>query len=410
MAVLILSMPNDFDSHAVQWAIRKLGTDCDILYTADLAGGAEWSCDPEVPCILDTEYRDRRQRFDFDGYDSIWMRRPNITVPRKELADRYERAAAERESSDFTRSIFARIERGKFVASRFGATRICSGKTFQFGVAREVGLPMPPTLISNSPQRILRFYREHGGRIVYKPLVPNLFPRPGGGISPVPTTLIEDEALLRDNDLSSAPGIYQAVVDKVSEIRVTILGRSVFGVEKTFPERSAALDIDWRGMHSGAHYREHQLPEPLAQASIRLLRELGLVMGVFDFITDAAGNYYFLEVNPQGQFLWADQLVDVQLNHLEAMAEFLLSKDPEFRYARKDRVLCSEFNSQVDSVALKAREQQEHYGDLLTFRHGAVTFPLIEPMELPPEVIAAYVEAEQARLAAAALSDSTRRQ
>lgn len=410
MAVLILSMPNDFDSHAVQWAIRKLGNECDILYTADLAGGAEWSCDPDVPATLDTEYRGRRQRFDFDRYDSIWMRRPNITVPRKDLEDRYERAAAERESSEFTRSVYARIERGRFVASRFGATRICNGKTFQFGVAREVGLPMPPTLVSNSPQRILRFFHEHGGRIVYKPLVPNLFPRAGGGVSPVPTTLIEDEALLRDNDLSSAPGIYQAVVDKVSEIRVTILGRSVFGVEKTFPARSAALDIDWRGMHAGAKYREHKLPDNLAQASIHLLRELGLVMGVFDFITDAHGNYYFLEVNPQGQFLWADQLADVQLNHLEAMAEFLLSKDPEFQYSRKDRVLCADFNTQVDSVALKAREQEEHYGDLLTFRHGAVTFPLIEPFQLPPEVIASYLEAEQARIAAATLNDVARSQ
>jgi hypothetical protein len=133
-------------------------------------------------------------------------------------------------------------------------------------------------------------------------------------------------------------------------------------------------------------------------------------MGVFDFITDADGNYYFLEVNPQGQFLWADQLANVQLNHLEAMAEFLLSRDPDFVYARKDRVLCSDFNTQVDSVALKAREQQEHYGDLLTFRHGAVTFPLIEPFELPKEVIAAYVEAEQAKITSAARNDGVRTQ
>ena len=117
------------------------------------------------------------------------------------------------------RSLFARIERGKFVASHFDATRTCSSKPFQFSVAREVGLPLPPTLISNSPRRILRFFREHGQRMVYKPLAANAFQLASGGVSMAPTTLIEDEALLRDNDLTSAPGICQAAIEKKAHRR-----------------------------------------------------------------------------------------------------------------------------------------------------------------------------------------------
>ena len=144
-------------------------------------------------------------------------------------------------------------------------------------------------------------------------------------------------------------------------------------------------------MHTGAVYREHTLPAPIIEQSVRLLRELGLVMGMFDFILDREGNYHFLEVNPQGQFLWADQLAGVQLNHLEGMAQFLLSKDPDFRYAREDRVSCADFDSQGDREKLRAREQAEHYGDVLTFQHGAVSFPVFEPVALSPEAIAAQI-------------------
>ena len=391
MTVLIVSMPNDYESVAVQWALRKLGTDCDVLYTCDLAGGAEWSYRLDAPDTLDTEFRGTSQPFDFQRYSAVWMRRPNIVVPRPALTDRFEQSAAERDCSQFMRSMFARIERGKFVASNVAATRTCISKPFQFSVAREVGLPLPPTLISNSPQRILRFFHEHGGRMVYKPLTANAFLLADGNSTFAPTTLIEDEALLHDNDLTSAPGIFQAAIEKAAEIRVTILGRSVFAVEKSFPRRTAALHVDWRGMHDDAVYREHILPAPIIEQSVRLLRELGLVMGMFDFILDREGNYHFLEVNPQGQFLWTDQLAGVQLNQLEGMAQFLLSKDPDFRYARQDRVSCADFDSQGDREKLRAREQAAHYGDVLTFQHGAVSFPVFEPVALSPEAIAAQI-------------------
>jgi glutathione synthase/RimK-type ligase-like ATP-grasp enzyme len=397
MTVLIVSMPNDYESASVQWALRKLGTECDILYTCDLAGGAEWSYRPDAPDSLDTEFRGARQHFDFQRYSTVWMRRPNILIPRPALADRFEQSAAERDCSQFMRSMIGRVERGKFVASRFDAMRTCNSKPFQFSVAREIGLPLPPTLISNSRERILRFFHEHGGRMVYKALTANAFMLADGNSTFAPTSLIQDEALLRENDLASTPGICQPVIDKTAEIRVTILGRSVFAVEKTFPRRSAALHVDWRGMNTGAVYREHTLPAPIVEQSIRLLRELGLVMGMFDFLLDREGNYHFLEVNPQGQFMWADQHAGVGLNHLEGMAQFLRSRDPDFQYVREDRVTCADFDSHGGHEALRARELAEHYGDVLTFHYGAVSFPVFEQVALSPQAIAAQVAAERAR-------------
>jgi len=401
MKVLIASMPNDADAAIVDWALKRLGHESTIFYTADLAGGAEWTMDAARPSVLETKFREKEEMLDFDAHQSVWMRRPTLTVTRDWLTDTHERASAEKDSAGLLRSVLARAEHGKFAVNSLSAHRIASGKTYQFSVARDVGLAMPETIISNSRERILRFFDGLGSRCIYKPLHPWIWTRAAGGINLVPTTLIEDRELLSSSDLTSAPAIYQRPIDKVAEVRVTILGHSVFAMEKTFPQRTEVLDIDWRGMQKDAVYREHQLPPEIVSKSIELLRRLGLVMGCFDFIIDGEGNYYFLEVNPQGQFLWSDQAKGTDFNQLEAMAEFLVSRDANFRYQRRDRVHYTQYYAESDHGVRWEQERAHHHGDLSTFYFGSVSFPLIPPsIQLTESVIRENYEKEEARLEA----------
>ena len=47
-----------------------------------------------------------------------------------------------------------------------------------------------------------------------------------------------------------------------------------------------------------------QLPESLAMACRSLVRQLGLRFGAIDLVQAADGDYVFLEINPNGQWLW----------------------------------------------------------------------------------------------------------
>ena len=171
----------------------------------------------------------------------------------------------------------------------------------------------------------------------------------------------------------------------------------MLALEKRFPHRSAReLDVDWRGMHSGAVYSRHDLPAAIRQKSFELLQRLGLVMGCFDFIVDEDGNYHFLEVNPQGQFVWADQVCP-ELNHVEAMAEFLISKDPNFEYKNSGRVHVSHFSDRQTYERLERHERERHHGSVSSFRYGSVTVPLIELEALPDEAIQQLVQQELER-------------
>lgn len=48
------------------------------------------------------------------------------------------------------------------------------------------------------------------------------------------------------------------------------------------------------------------LPEPLLARLRQLMQTFGIRFGCLDFTVDANGDYHFLEVNPSGQFLWAE--------------------------------------------------------------------------------------------------------
>jgi len=381
MAVLIVTIPGDQHAHAVRLAIQHLGHECEMFYPTDFAGGADWSFDPGCD-ELEYNFRGNSGLISFRKYDAVWMRRPAGLVPRENLTDIRERAAAEADSATLVSSILKTIERGRFTASSLEATGACSDKPYQFRVARAIGLPMPATLVSNCKEKVLAFHDRYDGRVIYKSLRPMVWPgRPvhsGQATNVTLPTMRVSAEMLATSDLASAPAIFQELIAKRAELRVTIFGNTLIAVEKQFGDRSVdSLHVDWRLMHSGAIYRRHELPIAIADKCRELTRELGLVMGVIDLIVDNQGNYYFLEINAQGQFLIGDHNC-ADVNHLEAIAEFLISRDSDFEYSGRNRINLSLFGAALHARSWKAKEEEDHFGDMHAYRYALVTYPLFD--------------------------------
>lgn len=51
----------------------------------------------------------------------------------------------------------------------------------------------------------------------------------------------------------------------------------------------------------------HDFPADLAEKCVRLLKELGLGFGAIDMLVDSAGEYWFLENDPNGQWAYVEQ-------------------------------------------------------------------------------------------------------
>jgi len=195
----------------------------------------------------------------------------------------------------------------------------------QHEAAAKVGLTMPETLFTNNPEEI-RGFLARGRQVIYKPLA-------GGGWRSKDahfltyTTVLRVEDLVADHLLRQTPGIFQELVPKAYELRVTIVGRHALAA-KVLSQDTEKGKLDWRRSQAELRFEPAQLPPEVEARCFALLDEMGLVFGCLDFVVTPEGEYVFLEVNEMGQFLFVERSCGVPL--LDAFSEFLLQARVDF--------------------------------------------------------------------------------
>jgi glutathione synthase/RimK-type ligase-like ATP-grasp enzyme len=113
-----------------------------------------------------------------------------------------------------------------------------------------------------------------------------------------------------------APTIFQEIITDCRELRVTVIGDQAFAAE--FRPRNGLID---GRLDLETPYRQHELPDEVATRLLALVRRLGLVFSTIDMKLTDDGEYVFLELNPQGQYLDIEILTGIPLT--AAMAQFL---------------------------------------------------------------------------------------
>src|SRR5258708_2648786 len=189
-------------------------------------------------------------------------------------------------------------------------------KALQLAEASKAGLTVPSTLISNDPVRSAAFADALGGEpCAIKPLIAVGVTDEHGYRLPLTTTLPAGYAL---DSVALAPNIFQPYIPKAFELRCVVIGRKIF-CAKINSQASDATRTDWRGGE-----REHEifaLPEHVQDAILRLMDSFGLNFASMDLIVTPAGEFVFLEINPNGQWLWLE--IELGLPLVASMADLL---------------------------------------------------------------------------------------
>ncbi|WNI15315.1 ATP-grasp ribosomal peptide maturase [Actinacidiphila sp. ITFR-21] len=169
-------------------------------------------------------------------------------------------------------------------------------KPAQLALAQRMGLAVPPTLATNDPDEAREFVGAHD-EVLYKPLRWTPYARNGvpltGWAEPVTAAEIDDSVRV-------TPHLFQTRVDKVADLRVLVVGR------RTFAVRIASGLLDWRKDYSALTYAVEHLPDRVNAVLLAYPERLGLVSGSFDLAVDRAGDYWWLELNPNGQWGWLE--------------------------------------------------------------------------------------------------------
>jgi glutathione synthase/RimK-type ligase-like ATP-grasp enzyme len=253
----------------------------------------------------------------------LWFRRPAPVTLDPDIPDGlrpFSRAEAEEALAGLYRALYDR--RWVSPPHRVDAAGY---KIHQLRLAVELGFRVAPTLVTNDPAAVSEFFHRCGERMIYKPLrfVP-IFDDEGNefGIYTSLVTRQELEASLESVRLT--PCLFQQLIPKQYELRVNIIGERVWAAAIYSQERGET-SLDCRHDLESLRHTAVVLPPALEERCLKLHRRLGLRMSNLDVIVTPDGEHYFLELNPNGQFLWIEQQTGLPL--CAALVDELLGVD-----------------------------------------------------------------------------------
>ncbi len=178
---------------------------------------------------------------------------------------------------------------------------VAQRKLRQLQLARQVGLEIPATLVTNDPRLARSFVEKHlaqGGPGVIRKAFRNIAEAPRS------TEMVTAADLARIDDVRFAPVTFQEFVPAELDLRVIVVEDEVFAVAI---RSTAEFQTDYRMGIGSAQFSPWTLPDDVTSALLELHRRLGIVYGASDFRVTPDGRHVFLEVNPAGEYLFATE-------------------------------------------------------------------------------------------------------
>jgi glutathione synthase/RimK-type ligase-like ATP-grasp enzyme len=321
--ILIVSFPGDEHTAEVVGRLERAGRELVQIDLADFPATGlamlygQGSAPPSY--LVDTG----RGAVDLAGCQAGWWRRVRPFQLDPAMADTHDRAFAASETGQAVLGLLDSLPCAWMNPPRMDEA--AHRKPLQWAAAREAGLRLPRTVVTNRPEQVRAFVQELGGprRVVFKAFI-------ASELSWRETRLLRDADLAQLEAVRLAPVIFQEYVPGV-DLRVTIVGEQVFAAE--IDATGTSYPVDMRMVVGEAGIRPAQLPPLLEQALLGLMRRLGLVYGALDLRRTPDGEHVFFEVNPAGQWLFVEQRTGLPIS--DAVAAMLACLDAP-QIARSD--------------------------------------------------------------------------
>lgn len=325
--ILVITYPSDLHAKRVTDILRQRGQEVDVLnyghfpYNIDISFH---SIAATESCLIDLPGGIRVKKEDIS---SVYHRRPKPPRLRRRAGNGKIREYIVRESSEVIDTLPQMLP--VFWLCHPDRVRIASRKAYQLGLARQLGFNVPITLITNSEREVKEFLvgRKYVAvKTLYSPGIEMITrERKKIGMSLYTRRLSADDILAGIGQVGNCPFILQDYVEKEFELRVTVVGKNVFACAM-YTQKSETAREDFRRYDlMNTPHLAFKLPYDIEQRCLKLTSRLGLHFGCIDLIVDPEGKYHFLELNPNGQWLWTEDLAGLPIS--SAVAD-LLSNPP----------------------------------------------------------------------------------
>lgn len=272
-----------------------------VRLNTEALGEATLCLRPDRPWEDQLEVEDQSLRL--ADVTAAYFRRPEPPVPARRIDAAGDRAYCIGEWSAALKTIIGKLS-GRWFNDPAAIVR-AEDKPRQLTEALRLGMRVPETLITNDPAKARAF--STGRDCIVKPLRTALVDDEGTGKVAFTTRIGPGGLTASDGTLSAAPFVMQREVFKQYDVRVTVVGNRLFATA-IHSQAHEETETDWRrGVRSDLSHSVEYLPPFVAEHCLALTKSLGLAYGAIDLIRDLDGVYWFLEINPNGQWAWIEE-------------------------------------------------------------------------------------------------------
>ncbi len=339
--ILVPTFPQDSHALVVQKAVRSINPDVEMFlwYLTELPSktGISYMIDSNEDNKLSTIYDGFKENL--NNFDIVWLRRlESLNIPEYAHKD------------DLTfihyncwKGIYSALHSlngsAQLWINPFYESEKIEDKLSQLSLAKTIGFNIPETLITNKLDDAKNFLSKHGDSIL-KYYLTDAWKGSGENERVVSYTSVINPSSLDDPvSFHLTPSIIQKRVDKSFEVRVFVIGELIIpalikgGFEPNFP--------DWRldiAKGSEVIIEPIELPYDIEVKCRNFMNKSNLITGSFDLIVDKNNNYYFLEINEMGNFLWMEER-NPEIRVLDPFVDFLLNVDSNGNWRYHDNGL-----------------------------------------------------------------------
>ena len=193
--------------------------------------------------------------------------------------------------------------------------------------AREFGIEIPNTIITNLKAELKRFFEKNNKKIITKSIkdgtIFNKKDHKGNYRTAISYTESIDEDIMKKIPQYFFPSLFQEKLNKEFEIRSFYLDGNFYS-SAIFSQLDKQTDVDFRMYNNKRPNRiiPYNLPKKLQSQLERLMCSLNLKSGSLDLIKTKNGKIVFLEVNPWGQYGMISVPCNFKLDKI--IAEYLI--------------------------------------------------------------------------------------
>ncbi|WP_336688244.1 grasp-with-spasm system ATP-grasp peptide maturase [Chryseobacterium bernardetii] len=296
--ILILSTPNDDDTNIVMEHLAVLGEKCLRINDLDLFNGKikmHYELSPEPKLFVESIYFEKT---DLSDVKCVWFRKFGFFDKFKpNFQGETNIEMLEYLKLEYTTTLdlfFDFLKEKKWLNHYLNIKKI--NKISALIASQKLGLNIPKTTITNTAG-LLNPNESYITKSIKDGTVVNVKDK----IFFFLTKEVNHKTMARYKNFF--PSLFQEKIEKEYELRIFHLNGVNYPMA-IFSQRDAQTGVDYRHYNYSKPNRmiPYALPQEIDVKICELMKALGLDTGSLDIIKGKDGQYYFLEVNPSGQF------------------------------------------------------------------------------------------------------------